>query len=138
MAEPKTKPTDASVDAYLADVTPERRRLDSLEVLQLMRRITGEIPVMWGASLIGFGRYRYTYQSGHSGEWFLTGFAPRKQNLVLYIMLGFARYEALLAKLGKYKTGRSCLYINKLADVDLAVLEDLVAAGHKHMQESLP
>ncbi len=138
MTELKTKPTDADVGAYLAGVTPERKRLDSLVILQLMRRVTGELPVMWGPNIIGFGRYRYAYDSGRTGEWFTTGFAPRKQNLVLYIMPGFREYADLMGQLGKHKTGRSCLYINKLSDVDLAVLEKLVAAGHKHMQKIYP
>ena len=91
---------------------------------------------MWGTSIIGFGSYRYKYASGREGEWMLTGFSPRKQNLTLYIMPGFENYETLLANLGKYKTGKSCLYINKLEDVDLSVLEELVRQSVDHMVET--
>ena len=93
---------------------------------------------MWGPSIIGFGSYRYKYASGREGEWMLTGFSPRKQNLTLYIMPGFDNYDSLLAKLGKYKTGKSCLYINKLEDVDLSVLEKLVKQSVDHMVETNP
>ena len=126
MSDLKTKPNEASVDAYLDSVENPRRREDARRVLALMREITGEPPKMWGSSIVGFGSYHYTYASGREGDWPLVGFAPRKQNLVLYIMPGFARYDALLAALGKHRTGRSCLYVNKLADIDPAVLGELI------------
>jgi hypothetical protein len=107
-----------------------------LAVLQLMAEVTGAEPKMWGDSIIGFGNYHYKYASGREGDWFLAGFAPRKQNLTLYIMAGFDGYEALMASLGKYKTGKSCLYIKKLEDVDTAVLKQLIKQSVEHMQKS--
>ena len=127
MAELKTQKNDASVEDYLNSVEDERKRSDSFRILELMRKVTGEEPSMWGSSIVGFGGYRYEYASGREGEWFLVGFAPRKRNLTLYIMAGFDEYDALLARLGKYKTGKSCLYINKLDDVDLETLRELIA-----------
>lgn len=138
MAELKTQPNDESVDAFLETVENEQKRTDSKTILSLMQRVTGEAPKMWGTSIIGFGTYQYKYASGRSGEWFVTGFSPRKQNLTLYIMSGFEQYDSLLARLGKYKTGKSCLYINKIADIDLKALESLVDASVKHMRESNP
>ncbi len=135
MAELKTQRNNQSVDAFLDGIDDERKRHDSREILALMQRVTGEKPVMWGDSIIGFGSYRYKYASGRQAEWFLTGFSPRKQNLTLYIMSGFEDYEKLLDKLGKYKTGKSCLYINKMDDVDQGVLEKLVQASVVHMKE---
>jgi hypothetical protein len=132
MAELKTKPNDASVQDFLQAVADERKREDSFTVLELMREITGAEPRMWGDSVVGFGRYHYKYSSGHEGSWFLTGFAPRKQNLTLYIMSGFDGYDDLLARLGKHKTGKACLYINRLAEVDLEVLRELVARSVAH------
>ena len=126
MSELKTRQNDGDVDAYLDSVENPRRRDDALRVLTLMREITGEVPRMWGSSIVGFGSYHYTYASGREGDWPVVGFAPRKQNLVLYIMPAFAGYEALLARLGKHRTGKSCLYVNKLDDIDPDVLEELV------------
>ena len=126
MSELKTRQNDGDVDAYLDSVENPRRRDDALRVLTLMREITGEVPRMWGSSIVGFGSYHYTYASGREGDWPVVGFAPRKQNLVLYIMPGFAGYEALLARLGKHRIGKSCLYVNKLDDIDAGVLEELV------------
>jgi len=134
MAELKTKPTEASVDAYLQAVEDDTRRQDSLQLREILERITGARPVMWGASLIGFGDYRYKYASGREGDWFLVGFAPRKANLALYLMPGFDRYEEILSRLGKYKTGKGCLYIKRLADVDLDVLEELVNASVAYLR----
>lgn len=136
MSENKTKPTNQSVEDYLQDVEHDRKREDSFKILALMKEVTGEEPQMWGSSLIGFGKYHYKYESGREGDFFLTGFAPRKQNLTLYIMSGFAEYDDLLGKLGKYKTGKACLYINKLADVDEAILRKLVAKSVEHMRET--
>ena len=135
MAELKTKPTRASVETFLKGVEPDRRRRDAAVVLDLMTRVTGEKPVMWGPSIVGFGSYRHTTGSGHKGEFFRTGFSPRKQALTVYIMPGFEDYPDLMERLGKYKTGRSCLYINKLEDVDLTVLEDLIRRSLTTMSE---
>ena len=136
MSKLKTQKTDASVEEFLNSVDHERRRDDSFAILELMREVTGKEPSMWGTSIIGFGSYRYTYASGREGEWFLTGFAPRKRNLALYIMSGFDQYASLLEKLGKYRTGKSCLYINKLDDVDLRTLRELVKQSVAHMKET--
>jgi hypothetical protein len=122
----KTKPTGKSVKRFLDAVENERRREDAKKVLALMKDVTGEQPRMWGESIVGFGKYRYRYDSGREGEWFLTGFSPRKQSLTLYIMSGFSRYDELLKRLGKHKTGSSCLYVNRLEDVDEKVLRRLV------------
>ena len=136
MAELKTKPTEVSVDDFLKGVEHPRRAEDARTLLALMRRITGKRPKMWGPSIVGFGSYRYKYASGREGEWFLTGFAPRKRNLTLYIMAGFENYDSLLADLGKYKTGKSCLYINKLEDVDIPTLRELIRQSVTHLAES--
>lgn len=136
MAELKTKPNNGSVEEFLDSVENEKRRKDSFKVLDLMKTVTGHEPKMWGDSIIGFGTYHYKYASGREGDWFLTGFSPRKQNLTLYIMAGFDEYEALLGKLGKYKTGKSCLYINKIEEVDIEVLKKLVKQSADHMAKS--
>ncbi|MFC2030075.1 DUF1801 domain-containing protein [Chloroflexota bacterium] len=136
MATLKTQKTDASVEDFLDGVSNEKKRADSFAILALMREVTGEEPAMWGPSIVGFGSYRYKYASGHEGEWPLVGFSPRKQNLTLYIMSGFDEYEALLENLGKYKTGKACLYINKLEDVDLLTLRDLVKQSADHVAET--
>jgi len=136
MAELKTKPNNGSVEEFLDSVENEKRREDSFKVLDLMKTVTGHEPKMWGDSIIGFGTYHYKYASGREGDWFLTGFSPRKQNLTLYIMAGFDEYEALLGKLGKYKIGKSCLYINKIEDIDIEVLKKLVKQSADHMAKS--
>ena len=136
MSNLKTTRNDGDVRAYLESVANKQRRQDALTMLELMREITGEEAEMWGESIVGFGSYRYRYASGRQGDWFLTGFAPRKQALTLYIMPGFERYEALLAKLGKHKIGKSCLYISKLADVDEDVLKEIIAASVERMRRA--
>lgn len=136
MAELKTKLTDENVTAFLNTVTDEQKRSDCFVVKSLMEKLTGEPALMWGTSIVGFGSYHYKYASGREGDWMLTAFSPRKQNLTLYIMSGFSRYEELLAKLGKHKIGKSCLYIKKLADIDMDVLEELIQASIKHMEPS--
>ena len=133
MAELKTKPTTASVSAFLDAIEDDERRKDCLTVAKIMKKATGAEPRMWGPSIIGFGDHRYKYESGRELDWFLTGFSPRKRELTLYIMPGFERYDALMAKLGKYKTGKSCLYIKRLADIDLKVLQTLVESSVAHM-----
>ncbi len=135
MAEPKTRQTEASVEAFLDRVDGDARRQDCLTLVRIMKQATGAEPRMWGSSIVGFGSYTYTYDSGRAGDWPLTGFAPRKQDLTLYIMPGFDSYGALLEKLGKHKTGKSCLYIKRLADVDLGVLKRLVSASVKAMRQ---
>ncbi len=135
MTELKTKKNDADVEAFLNGIEDEKRREDSFAVLELMKKITKAEPKMWGASIVGFGNYRYKYQSGREGDWFVSGFSPRKQNLTLYIMSGFSRYDELLAKLGKHKTGKSCLYINKLEDVDLDVLAEMIETSVKNVNQ---
>lgn len=129
MAEPKTKKTAASVTAFIDAVENDVRRTDARAVLKLMKDVTGEKAALWGPSIIGFGSYKSA-----TGDWPIVGFSPRKANLVLYVMPGFAQYDALLKKLGKHKTGKSCLYLNKLADVDQAVLRDLVERSVAHMR----
>ena len=126
MAENKTQKTDANVGDFLASVENTRRREDGFVVLKMMKEITGLEPQMWGPSIVGFGSYHYKYESGREGDIFLTGFSPRKQSLSLYIMDGFDGYDELLTKLGKHRKGASCLYINKLADVNMDVLRELV------------
>ncbi len=138
MAELKTKKNDESVQAFLESVPDERKRRDAFAILELMQEVTGEQPKMWGTSIVGFGEYHYKYASGREGDWFVAGFSPRKQNLTLYIMSGFDSYEGLLAKLGKYTTGKSCLYIKKLDDVDPQVLRELVRQSVEHMQATNP
>jgi hypothetical protein len=127
MAENKTQATDASVDAFLAKVEPEQRRVDGRMLVDTMTRITGEPPVLWGPSIIGFGTEHYRYESGREGDMCQIGFSPRKAQLVLYLVASMPGHDALLAKLGKHSTGKSCLYIRQLADVDMAVLEELIA-----------
>lgn len=126
MAEAKTKPTAASVAAFLAAIPDEERRRDCRTVAKLMEKATGAKPVLWGASIVGFGAYRYRYESGREGEWPVVAFSPRKSDLTLYIMPGFRRYADLLARLGRHRTSVSCLYLRKLADVDLGVLEAII------------
>ena len=136
MAELKTKRNDASVETFLKSIPDERKRADAFAVLELMKQATGEKPAMWGDAIVGFGEYRYRYASGREGDWPLAGFSPRKQNLTIYIMSGFDAYDELLERLGKYKTGKACLYINKLADVNPAVLEELVRRSAEHMRKT--
>ena len=132
----KTQKNDASVEDFLNNVSDAKKREDSFAVFELMREVTGEEPAMWGTNIVGFGSYHYKYASGREGDWPLAGFAPRKRELTLYIMAGFERYEELLAKLGKHKTGVSCLYIKRLADVDPTVLKELVSASVRHMRQT--
>jgi hypothetical protein len=122
MAELKTKKTKASVSAFLKQIDDTQKRKDCKTVAKIMKEATGASPKMWGPSIVGFGDSHYKYESGREGDWFLTGFSPRKQNLTLYIMNGLAKHGTLLKKLGKHKTGKSCLYINRLEDVDLMLL----------------
>ena len=130
----KTVPTDTSVDQFINSVDNETKRKDSLEILDMMSAITGSPPVLWGSSLVGFGRYHYKYASGREGDFFLTGFSPRKQALTIYIMPGFSEYESILGNLGKYKTGKSCLYVKKLDEIDRDLLRELITKSVAYMR----
>jgi hypothetical protein len=127
MAELKTKQTDLSVQAYLEAIDDEQRRHDCMAIIEIMRRVTKEEPKMWGAGIVGFGSYHYKYESGHEGDACLVGFASRKGDISLYIMSGFEGRERLLTELGKHKTGKACLYIKRLSDIQIPVLEKLVS-----------
>jgi Domain of unknown function (DU1801) len=134
MAEAKTKPTAASVTAFLGAVPSEQRRADAIRMAEIMEDIMGQPPKMWGPTMVGFGDYHYVYDSGHEGDTFLTGFSPRKEALVLYFMAGLQeRFAAELQKLGKAKVSKGCLYIKKLTDVDLGVLTDMIRANVAHL-----
>ncbi len=135
MAELKTKQNDASVEAFLESVEHKTRKADAYTVLEMMKEVTGEEPSMWGDSIIGFGNYHYVYDSGREGDWFLMGFSPRKTSLTLYMMNSYARFEEILSRLGKYKTGKSCLYITNLKNVDLNVLRELMEASVRYLQD---
>ncbi len=136
MGSLKTVVTNASVEDFIRQVPDEVKKKDSLSLLKLFSEITGEKPKMWGSSIVGFGCYHYkSERSKQEGDWPLTGFSPRKQNLTLYFMLGFENYQDLLKNLGKHKTSVGCLYINKLADVDMAVLETLIQKSYVGMKE---
>ena len=135
MATLKTKPTNASVEDFLQNIDNAQRREDCVELLKIFSEVTGEAARMWGDNMVGFGKYQYQYKSGHEGEWFLTGFSPRKQNLTIYIMTGFQNYEDLLEKLGKHKTSSSCLYIKKLEDVDREILRELIRRSVEDMKK---
>jgi Domain of unknown function (DU1801) len=134
----KTQGTDADVAAFVAGVADEGQQADTRTILAMMGRATGHAPKMWGPSMIGFGIYHYKYESGREGDAFRMGMSPRKGNTVLYIMDGFPKYETIMARLGKYKTGKSCLYIKRLSDIDVSVLEELIAASHAAMQAKYP
>jgi uncharacterized protein DUF1801 len=129
MAELKTQVTRASVDKFLEGIKDEKKRQDCYQILKLMKKATKAEPKMWGTSIIGFGDHHYVYESGRQGDWFIAGFSPRVQNLTLYMLGGFE--SKALKKLGKYKMGKGCLYINKLEDVDLKVLDELITNSVK-------
>lgn len=126
MAELKTKVNDASVEGFLAGIEDEKKRQDSFTLLALMKRVTQTEPKMWGDSIIGFGSYHYKYASGREGDWPIVGFSPRKQALTIYLMQDWTPHTDLLTRLGKYKSGKACLYIKKLEDIDLGILEQLI------------
>lgn len=133
MAEMKTKETKASVQKFLKGIKDDDRRRDCTALVELMKEVTQAQPRMWGTSIVGFGSYHYKYASGREGDWFIVGFSPRKQDLTLYLLPGLAGRETLLSKLGKHRTGRSCLYVKRLADVDPVVLRQLVERSVKEM-----
>jgi hypothetical protein len=124
--EVKTKPTKVKVEDFLNAVEHPTRKKDGFELLRIMKEITKKKAIMWGPSVVGFGTYHYKYATGREGDMPLVGFSPRKQSLSVYIMPGFEEYKDLLGKLGKHKTGKACLYINKLADVDISILKKII------------
>jgi hypothetical protein len=134
MPEAKTKPTRVAVATYFAAITDAERRADCDSLITLMHKVTGEPPVMWGASIVGFGAYDYTYASGHQGTSCLTGFSSRKGDISIYLVAGGPNQAARLAKLGKHKMGKACLYVRRLADVDLTVLEEIVRESVDEVQ----
>lgn len=138
MAQNKTQPTQKSVHEFIAGIEDEQKLADCHELLSVMSKVTGEEATMWGPSLIGFGKYHYKYASGREGEFFLTGFSPRKQALTVYIMPGFEFAADLMERLGKYKTGKSCLYIKKLDDIDRNILTQLIEKSVAYMREKYP
>ncbi|MDH3304776.1 MAG: DUF1801 domain-containing protein [Gammaproteobacteria bacterium] len=135
MAGNKTKPTKKSVTAFIKGIQDEQMRRDARKVAAIMRDATGSRARMWGANIVGFGEYHYKYASGREGDFMITGFSPRKQALTLYVIPGFRHFEALMSRLGKYKTGKSCLYIRRLSDVDEQVLKRLIAASVRYMRK---
>ena len=135
MSENKTVKNSASVEDFLNAVEHATRKKDAFTLLEMMKKITGEPPVMWGDSIVGFGEYHYKYDSGREGDFLMIGFSPRKTSTTLYIMNGFDRYDELLGQLGKHKTGRSCLYITNLKNVDLDVLQTLIKESYNYMND---
>lgn len=134
MAEIETKQNNASVATFLNSIEDKQKRADARKIASMMRAATGSRAKMWGSAIVGFGSYHYKYASGREGDWMLVGFSPRKQNLTIYIMPGFTAFDKLMAKLGKHSTGKSCLYIKRLADVDENVLEKLIAESVQYMR----
>jgi len=134
----KTRKTTRSVAEFVAAIEDEHMRADCAAVIDIMTDVTGAQPAMWGSSIIGFGSYHYVYESGREGDWPVIGLSPRKRNLTLYIMPGFSAYNDLLGRLGKYKTGKSCLYLNRLSDVDVDVLRQLIELSVESMREKYP
>ena len=135
MTELKTKLNDASVDKFIKSVKDEQTPADCFLIMEIMKKVTKAEPKMWGTSIIGFGNYHYKYESGREGDWFITGFSPRKQNLTLYTVGGFNGQPELMEKLGKHSTGKGCLYIKKLADVDTKVLKELVTRSVRQARD---
>ena len=138
MAENKTKPTVQKVSEFIAGIEDKQKRADCRELMKLMSGITGNRSKMWGSSIVCYGKYHYKYESGREGDFFLTGFSPRKQALTLYIVSGFSIHPELMEKLGKYKTGKSCLYVKKLDDVNREVLAQLIDESVAHIRKKYP
>lgn len=134
----KTQATKVDPTKFIKTLKDMDVQQDCLTILELMKGLTQEVPVMWGPSIIGFGEYHYKYNSGREGDFFRTGFSPRKQNLTIYIMAGFDDYADLLKKLGKHKTSKSCLYVKRLADIDLDILEEIIKRSLLKMEELYP
>ncbi len=142
MAELKTQPTEVSVDNFLANTCEPQRLIDCQKLVQIMTTMTNQAPQMWGSSIVGFGKYHYVYSSGKEADWLAVGFSPRKANITIYIMTGFGDYmdesdetKELMSKLGKYKTGKSCLYVKRLEDIDLEVLKQLIRRSLEILKE---
>lgn len=135
MAELKTKQNDSDINGFLNGIDNEERRNECFKLLELFEQWTSETPKMWGPSIIGYGSYHYQYDSGREGDWFLTGFSPRKQNLTIYITAGFSEYDDIMKDLGKYKTGSSCLYVKKMGDIDIDKLKVLVEKSVAYMKK---
>ncbi|MDP3748020.1 MAG: DUF1801 domain-containing protein [Phenylobacterium sp.] len=138
MAQNKTQPTAADVEAFLSAITPPARQADARAVSEIMHRVSGWPPTLWGPNIVGFGTYHYRYDSGREGDSLRVGFSPRKAALTLDIGGGFARHEELMARLGPHTTGKGCLYLKRLSDVDLSVLEELVAESLAYMRTAYP
>ena len=138
MAENKTKPTKASVQAFLQGIEDPVKRNDSKALVKLMTEITGAEPVLWGDAIVGFGNYRYKYASGREGDWFQVGFSPRKQRLSIYVMGYLEHYPEILKDLGKHTHGKGCLYVNKLEDIDLEVLRSLIETSIQRLDDQTP
>ncbi|MDZ4806567.1 MAG: DUF1801 domain-containing protein [Candidatus Eisenbacteria bacterium] len=136
--EPRTKPTDVSPARFIDAIEDETLRKDSRAIVALMKSVTGESPKMWGPTIVGFGTYHYKYASGHEGDAPIAGFSPRRPKLVVYITPDFPRYEALMAKLGKYTSGKVCVYIKSLKDIDMKVLEEMVTGSVAYMKKMYP
>lgn len=136
MADNKTKPTRLSVTEFFSNIKDKQMRADARKVSAMMRKATGSRAKMWGSSIVGFGEYHYKYASGREGDFMVAGFSPRKQALTVYIMAGFGKFGALMKKLGKHKTGKSCLYIKRLSDVDEKVLERLINKSVQYMRKN--
>ena len=138
MAENKTKPNTASVSKFLDAIDDKEKRSDAKKIAAMMRRATGKRAKMWGTNIVGYGSYHYKYDSGREGDYMITGFSPRKQALSIYIMPGFSSFGTLMKRLGKHKTGKSCLYIKRLSDVDESVLEELIDKSVRLMRKKYP
>jgi len=138
MAQNKTQLTQDSVVEFLNVVSPVQKRADAIALDKLFRTVTGFAPAMWGSSIVGYGQYHYEYQSGREGDFLATGFSPRKAALSIYIMPGYSDFSEILSRLGKHKIGKSCLYVNKLADVDMQVLAELIEAGLDDLNQRWP
>lgn len=134
MAEPKTRESGASVESFLREVPDERRRQDAYNLMRLMQNVVGEPPRMWGASMVGFGSYHYRYDSGHEGDTFRLGFSPRKSEMVLYLNGGFEGLEPTLARLGKHRLGKGCLYVKTFDDINLGVLRQLLVDANQRIR----
>ncbi len=135
MAELKTKKNDASVEKFLDSVKEEQQKKDAFTILEMLKQVTKEEPKMWGSGIVGFGDYRYKYASGREGDWFITGFSPRKQNMTVYFFGGFEPLKEYMKKLGKFKTGVGCLYFNKLADIDAKVLKEMLKTSVEYAKK---
>lgn len=136
MSQNKTRPTAGDVQSFIDSVADESKRNDSETLIDLMGEITGEPAVMWGPSIVGFGKYHYRYESGREGDMFVTGFSPRKQAMTVYVVDGFEHYPKLMEQLGKHKTGKSCLYIKRLSDVDETTLRELIERSVDHVKKT--